>query len=130
MKPVATCLAAALLLLGCGGDEPRAETGVSVEITAYPVTGDAPYCDALRVTEDVILAYFEAAQPATGGDYVDNLYSPCMVAGVLRTADGARDFVIKSSGVSRLHRDGEESTYLFAEPTWTDPFGGPYWNQD
>lgn len=129
MKTIVTCLAAAFLLLGCGGDRTRAETGASVEITGYHDSSQAEDCKAFRVTKDVILAYFEVAQPTTVGDYVDNLFSPCTVSGVLRTAEGAREFVLQSSGVARITGDGGRA-FVFAEPTWTDPFEGMYGNQD
>lgn len=130
MKTVAASLAMAALFMGQGSDRARAdETEDSVENIEYHNTDAQEACAAFRISEDTIIAHFRAARPATPRDYTDDWYSPCMAIGVLRTADGARDFNLRSSGIALLRGDGEEA-YVFAEPVWFDPFGGGYRNRD
>lgn len=79
--------------------------------------------------EDAILTHFRVARPATGREHGDEWYSPCKVSDVLNTADGARDFILQSSGVAAL-RGEEQDEFVFAEPAWFDPCAGGYQNRD
>lgn len=113
----------------------QAQTDLRPKLESFAITGlidtQEAYCAEFTLTRPQVEQFLSSMKSAPTRYYTDDLFSPCKIEGTFRYTNGdAGSFVIASSGMGLIETANKGLRTVFAQPNWTDPSAGTYFNAD